>query len=407
MKKRVAIVGGGAAGITAAIFAARNNADVYLLEHNDKIGKKILVTGNGRCNLTNEKMTVDYFRSDCMTFVGQVLQQFSYRETKQFFEELGIVLKSRDGYCYPASGQAAAVRDVLCMELDYQKVNILTNIHVNKITKKKTFLIEAGKKRIEADELIIAAGSKAASKQGSDGSGYELLRQFGHRMIAVVPALVQIRCSGTCLKQWAGIRADGAIHIQIKGEEIAVDQGELQLTDYGVSGIPVFQVSRYAAKALEKHQSVEVMLDFLPNKELWETKKFLEKRYQMRANKTLEEGLVGLLPGKLIPIILNRAKLSIKATWKELSARQKDAMTAALKQFTLPVVGVNPFEQAQVCAGGADLKQFHPQTMESKLVKGLYAAGELLDVDGMCGGYNLQWAWSTGAIAGMAAARKQ
>lgn len=404
MKNRVVIVGGGAAGIAAAIFAARNQAEVLILEHNDRVGKKILVTGNGRCNLTNEKMDTKFFRSDYPTFVTEVLNRFSYTETKQFFEELGILFKSRDGYCYPASNQAAAVLDVLRMELDYQKIKILTDVHVKKIIKKKHFLIETSANTIEADRVIIATGSKAAPKQGSDGSGYELLRQFGHRMITPVPALVQIRSKESWMKQWAGIRVDGKITIVIKEKIAAFDQGELQLTDYGISGIPVFQVSRYVAKALERRQPVRAELDFLPNQEIWEAKKFLEQRYRIRRNKSLEEGLIGFLPKKLIPILLKQAKLSSKKLWGELSGKEKEALLMAVKQFPLAITGVNSFEQAQVCAGGADLKQFYSGTMESKLIKGLYAAGEILDVDGVCGGYNLQWAWSTGAIAGKAAA---
>ncbi len=403
MKNRVIIVGGGAAGIVAAIFAARKKAEVSIVEHNDKVGKKILVTGNGRCNLTNERMDSSFFRSDCPSFVSEVLEQFSYTQTKQFFEQLGIVFKSRLGYCYPASGQASAVLDVLHMELEHQNVNVVLGTHVNKIIKKKNFIVEAGSARLEAEKVIITAGSKAAAKQGSDGSGYELLRAFGHRIIPPVPALVQIRCKETFLKQWAGIRVDGKVSVFVKGNFVASDQGELQLTDYGVSGIPVFQISRYAAKALEKRLPVTIQLDFLPDQEIWEVGKFLESRYKMRMDKTLEEGMIGLFPKKLIPILLKQANLSAKSFWKKLSTKEKTQLSWTLKQLTLPVTAVNSFEQAQVCAGGADLSQFNPHTMESKLIKGLYAAGEILDVDGMCGGYNLQWAWSTGAIAGYAA----
>lgn len=407
MKNRVIVVGGGAAGIVAAIFAARKNAEVSIVEHNDKVGKKILVTGNGRCNLTNEQMDSSFFRSDCPAFVSEVLQQFSYTQTKQFFEELGILFKSRLGYCYPASGQASAVLDVLCMELKHQNVNVILGTHVNKIVKKRNFIIEADNKKLEAEKVILTAGSKAAAKQGSDGSGYELLRLFGHRIIPPVPALVQIRCRETFLKQWAGIRVDGKVSVFVKEKLVASDQGELQLTDYGISGIPVFQISRYVAKALEKRLPVTIKLDFLPEQQFWEVGKFLESRYKIRTDKTLEEGMIGLFPKKLIPILLKQSNLSGQSFWKKLSAKEKEQLLLTLKQFTLHATSVNSFEQAQVCAGGADLSQFNSRTMESKLVKGLYAAGEILDVDGMCGGYNLQWAWSTGAIAGCAAGGEQ
>lgn len=378
--------------MVAAIVAARKNAQVWMLEHNDKVGKKILVTGNGRCNLTNERMDSSFFRSDTPFFVKEVLKQFSYMETKQFFEELGVVLKSRFGYCYPASGQASAVLDVLRMELKHQNVNIVLGTHVNKIRKKKKFIVEAGSGNFEAERVIIATGSKAAPKQGSDGSGYELLHSFGHRMIPPVPALVQIRCKENFLKQWAGIRTDGKISVFVDGRLETSDQGELQLTDYGVSGIPVFQVSGRAVRLREEGLKVTLLLDFLPDFDREGLAAFLRARQEQCPYKSVKQLLIGLLPEKLAEVLMTG-----KPDISKLAEK--------IKEFPIEITGGKSYEQAQVCSGGVPLSEVYSDTLESRKVPGLYLAGEILDTDGICGGYNLQWAWTTGALAGRSAAR--
>ena len=226
-------------------------------------------------------------------------------------------------------------------------------------------------------------------------------------MITPLPALVQLRCQGKFLKQLAGIRCDALVKLVSEGQVLAADQGELQLTDYGVSGIPTFQVSRFAAVALHKKKAVSVILDFLPSKSMEETKQFIRNRAKALAYRKSEDFLTGVLNKKLSQVLLKLSQIDGAELVGNLKNQQLERLVHLIKVFELPVTSTNSFEQAQVCCGGVDTRDVRPETMESKLVKGLYLAGELLDVDGICGGYNLQWAWSTGITAGRCAGRTE
>lgn len=238
--KKIVVIGGGASGLVAGIIAGRNGADVLILEHKEKVGKKILATGNGRCNFTNEYMTESCFRSENKERVGTVLNKFGTQETLCFFETLGILPKNKNGYYYPKSNQAAAILDVLNMELKRQRVEIICNSHVTKITKAKQFKIVSSTGIYMADSVILATGGKAAASLGSDGSGYSLVKEFCHTIAPVVPALVQLHGNGTFFKQIAGVRADAKISLYVDNRLCGEDTGEVQFTDYGISGIPVF-----------------------------------------------------------------------------------------------------------------------------------------------------------------------
>ena len=270
MSKRVIVIGGGASGMTAAIFAARQGAAVTLLEHMDRVGKKILSTGNGKCNLTNRRMDASCYRSSAPEFPMEVLGRFGEPETEAFFEELGIVLKDRNGYLYPASGQASSVLDALREELSRLGVNIVTECGEAEVAApgsgkggNQEWTVLCKKGRFCSDALILAAGSKAAPSTGSDGSSYDLAKRLGHRIIRPLPALVQLRCREKFFKQISGVRADACVSIWADGERLAYDQGELQLTDYGISGIPVFQVSRFASVALSRGAQVKAEICLL------------------------------------------------------------------------------------------------------------------------------------------------
>ena len=379
MKKRVGIIGGGASGLVAAIGAARNGAEVTVIDHMDRVGKKILSPGNGRCKLTNYKMEEDCYRCGRKDFPMQVIRKVNVNETLEFFMELGIVPKDRNGYIYPNSDQAASVLDVLREEIERLKIRILLSCHIEKIEKKNGgFFIHTDQGTVETDALILAAGSKAAPSTGSDGSGYEYARQLGHSIIKPLPALVQLRCQGNMYKQMAGIRTEAEVSLQADGITLAKDKGELQITDYGLSGIPVFQVSRYAARALDEKKKVRVYVDFMPGWNNSESFRLLKKRALLLAYKPTAELFTGMLNRKLAQVLL--------------------------KEYEAVVMSVNPFANAQVCCGGVDTNEIDETTMESRLCPGLYMAGEILDVDGICGGYNLQFAWSSGLIAGRCAA---
>lgn len=398
------IVGGGPAGMMAAITAARAGADVMILEHNDRIGKKILSTGNGRCNFTNERQSYKYYRGDQKEFAWKVIQTFSEKKTIRFFEELGVYARNKNGCFYPYSEQASAILDVLRMEIARLSISIVTGEHITEIHSDKNGFEVQGTRSYRGDAVILTTGSKAASKLGSDGSGYQIAKKLGHTLVPVVPALVQLRCQEKFYKSLAGVRLQGIVHLLVNGKEIAKDEGEIQLTDYGISGIPVFQISRFASKALEQNHKVEAVLDFMPDFTVPEFLEYLEKRISCRPDKNAEDFLTGLLNKKVTQVILKIANIQNNQKVGAFSKSEINRISKAIKSFRTKVTGTNSFEQAQICAGGVSTREIDPRTMESLKVKDLYFAGELVDVDGICGGYNLQWAWSSGYVAGKGAA---
>lgn len=407
MKQRhVIIVGGGASGLVAAITAAHEGARVTIIEQKDRLGKKILSTGNGRCNLTNEYMEADCFRGDDTTIVSEVLNQFGYQETMRFFEELGVILKNRQGYIYPISDQATTILDVLCMETKRLGVNVLLEQSVTEVFKtKKGFTVKTNKAMLQGDAVILATGGKASSVLGSDGSGYRLAKQFGHHLSPIVPALVQLKGKGNFFKQIAGVRTNAKVTAFVDGTAVSSDVGELQLTNYGISGIPVFQISRFAAKGLYEHKNVRVEIDFLPTMTDEEFAEFLKERLKKHGDKTAEGFFVGVFHQKLIGMLLKIARISNNICACEITQQQWQLFLKLAKHFFVDIEETNGFEQAQVCAGGVRTTELSPCTMESIYEEDLYLTGELLDIDGICGGYNLQWAWATGYIAGKNAAK--
>ena len=407
MKERVGIVGAGASGLTAAIAAAREGAQVAVFEHMDKAGKKILATGNGRCNLSNRKIEAECFRCGQKDFPMKVIGGFGLEETLGFFEGLGIVIKERNGCLYPYSDQAASVRDVLMNEAERLGITIHLSCRIERIESGEGngYILHTDQGRIREDALILAAGSKAAPSTGSDGSGYELARSLGHSVIKPLPALVQLRCQGKLYRQMAGVRTEAAVRVLADGKVLAEDRGELQLVEYGLSGIPIFQVSRFAARALDEGRRVMVLVDFMPAWEEGEAFGLLRKRARILGHKPMADFFTGMLNPKLAQPLLKLAGVDLSKKAGELTGKELHRILQQLKSYEAMVMSVNPFANAQVCCGGVDTRQVDPVTMESRIRKGLYFAGEILDVDGICGGYNLQFAWSSGMIAGRSAAQ--
>lgn len=405
-KRHVIIVGGGASGLVAAITAAREGADVTLIEQKDRVGKKILSTGNGRCNLTNTYMNLECFRGDDVSIVSKVLEQFDYTDTMKFFEELGVILKERQGYVYPISDQASTILDVLRMEIERLQVQVFLEQKVESVRcTKKGFAVQTNQKTIYGDAVILATGGKASPVLGSDGSGYGLAKAFGHHLSPVVPALVQLKAKGNYFKQISGVRTNATVSLFVNGKAVAYDTGELQLTNYGISGIPVFQISRFAAKAIYEKKSVVAEIDYLPNLEEVKMKKFFEQRLQVHGDKNVEDFFIGVFHKKLITMFLKEAKISLQNKAMYLKIDEWNRLYDLFKHFQVQIEETNGFDQAQICAGGIKTSEVSPDTMESNHVEDLYLTGELLDIDGICGGYNLQWAWSTGYIAGKNAAK--
>jgi len=411
-KRKVAVIGGGASGIVAAIEAADNGADVTIFERNDRIGKKILATGNGKCNLSNMKMESSCFHTMDEKKLEACLERFSVEDTARFFEKLGLMIKNKNDYLYPASEQAAVVLDVLRIGVQKRNIRIKAECKVTEIrslqkeahnTKRssESFAVFYGMEKECFDRVILACGSKAAPKTGSDGIGYELAKKFGHNIIPVVPSLVQLKCSDGFCKSLAGIRAEACVHICEDGQEICREVGEVQLTDYGISGIPVFQLSAQVNRKLleKKHGVITAVIDFMPGMTKESFQDFRNSRMKQIDSITVEEFFTGMLNKKLMMLFIKQAGLNPATKAASVPKKQLEAVFESCRGLVFHIIGNNGFENAQVCAGGVDLREV-TYDLESKKVPGLYFAGEILDVDGRCGGYNLQWAWTSGVIAG-------
>ena len=402
--RTVAVIGGGASGMMAAVTAASEGARVILLEHKDRIGKKILSTGNGRCNFTNIHQEPICYHSEDPMFPWEVVERFNAQAVISFFLQLGVYSKNRNGYIYPNSDQASAVLDAFRMELDRLKVEIRTGVECREIRPgKKGFTVLTDQGPVRADRVILCAGSKAAPTTGSDGSGYDLAKKLGHRILPVLPALTALKCEEKFFKSIAGVRANGSVSIWSGGECIAKDTGEIQLTDYGISGIPVFQVSRYASKLLYEKKEMDAVLDLMPDFTKEQTNAFLRARAKTRPDKSAEMFLIGLFHKKLCDLWIRLSEIPRQRKAGELTEDEIARLTSLIKEFRVRVRETNPYDKAQVCCGGVDTREVDPETLESVYVPGIYFAGEILDVDGMCGGYNLTFAWASGYVAGKAA----
>lgn len=411
MKRNVAVVGAGASGMMAAIVAARAGAKVTIYEHG-KPGKKILATGNGKCNLSNLHMTTNDFFSHHMPLVESCLDIFSVQDCITFFEELGLCLKEKNGYLYPLSEQAAVVVKVLLHRIEQLGIRILCEESVEEVIALPNprpghfVMVKTATGKAAYDAVILACGSKAAPKTGSDGSGYDLAKKLGHKLIPVLPSLVQLRCSDSFCKSLAGIRTDAEIHIYADGTFLCQESGELQLTDYGISGIPIFQLSGPVNRYLYQHKKACLLaeINFFPKMNEEEYCMFVKKRKKLMRNvKTVEEFFTGILNQKLMLLLIKLAGLKPEQSIEKVDNQKIQEVFVLCRKLQMHIKESNGFENAQVCTGGVDLREVTPQ-LESIHAKRVFFAGEILDVDGRCGGYNLQWAWTSGWIAGCAAA---
>ena len=394
-QKSVLVIGGGAAGLTAAICAARQGARVTVLERMDRVGKKILATGNGRCNILNVG-PLRYHGGE--TFAKEVLTSADVHRVAAFFESLGLTLREEEeGRVYPASGLASSVLDVLRLGCARHRADIVCGAHVSRIEKRNgSWVAYAGDKQYQADSLIVAGGGKAASKLGSDGSAYALLTSQGHRLIPPRPGIAQLKTETEPIRGLAGIRAQAEIWLTRNNELPRREKGEILFTEYGVSGVAAMQLARDAAGAV-------LHMNLLPAINLEETALFpaLLQRAELFSNSPLEQFFSGWLHARLGMALLKRAGIGpLSRLCPSLSSKEISALAALIADFPLTVTGVQGFDSAQVTAGGIDTGGFDPGTMASRLAPGLYAAGEVLDVDGDCGGFNLLFAWAGGILAG-------
>ena len=407
MSKKIAVIGGGAAGMMAAIQAADAGALVDLFERNDRVGKKLLVTGNGKCNFSNLDMQKNAYYGSAVSLYDDLFPIFGVRETIAFFNQHGMLTKDRNGYLYPLSEQASTVLDILRFSLEQYKVSIhtesiITCIRQDEKSKKLQIISPAFKQTYDA--VILACGGRAAPKTGSDGNGFRLAENLGHHINTVVPALVQLRCQENFFKMVSGVRIEAKLKLCIDGEEKSSVQGELQLTDYGISGIPVFQFSRQAAYALYDKKKVSVIIDFLPHQSAASYEALWKERWKRQGGQTLEQFLTGLSNKKINQLIIKLAGCSMHDTAENIPIAKRKTIERLYRSLTVSIRETNGFEQAQVSAGGIPAEELTKQ-LESKYIPNLYFAGEMIDMDGICGGYNLQWAWTSGAVTGRAAAK--
>lgn len=386
--KKVIVVGGGASGIMAAIFASKNGFDVTVLEQNEKPLKKLHATGNGRCNLTNECWNdSDCLRSDKKDKSYSYIERFDSEKTRDFFLSIGILTKSRGGWIYPLSDSAAAVANALLYEAKNCKVRIKTNQRVLNIKKKddSSFFVEVDGWTYSCNKVIVSTGGPASV----NNDGCTLIKNiadcFGLSYIKQLPALVSLKLKGDRLSMWSGVRTDARVSLYIEEKYITDEKGEVQLTNNGISGIPIFQISRYAVKALDNNQSVNIIIDFLPSLSEDEIKSFIFKMQSRYKDRPLKNVLSGLIPEKLASFIADK--------------KTNQNVERLMKSCSFKVTGFGDIKTAQCTSGGIALTEIN-NSLESVKCPGLYFTGEALDVDGKCGGYNLQWAWSTGWIAG-------
>lgn len=398
--QKIVIIGAGASGLMTAITSKNNSNEVILLERNSEVGKKILATGNGRCNYWNSDQSLTNYHSTNKEFLSEIITESNCQEVQNVFTKLGIIPKIKSGYYYPSSNQATSIRNALLTECLEKGVIIKTNIYVTNIEKKDNlFIIETQTETFKADILVIATGAKASPKTGSDGNGYLLAKKLNHTIINPLPALVQLKTTGDFLKAWSGVRTDVKVFSREDNNIIGMEEGEIQLTDYGVSGICIFNLSSNIARGLSQNKKEELIINFLPFIE-GSAKEWLEEREKYITKTTISNQLESILNYKLVQVILNKSKINKTAYYEDLTETEKTTLLKNLTNFTITITGTNSFDNAQVTSGGIPLTEINLKTMESKLIKNLYFAGEILDVDGKCGGYNLGFAWLTGLIIG-------
>ena len=395
----VIIIGGGASGMMAALAAAENGRSVLLLERQSRVGRKLLATGNGRCNLTNYNTSPARYHGEDGGFCAYALRAFDVGSTLQYFASLGLLTVNEDsGRVYPMSNMAGSVLDVLRYGLEHPRIEVRTGQVVTAVKRTaEVFTVRTETDAFTAGKLILAAGGCAGSKVGGVMDGYRLAKALGHHRTALYPSLVQLKTDPTYPRALKGVKAECGITVLRGGQTVAENRGEVLFTEYGVSGPAIFDISRAVATGGE---GLVCALDFFPDWDLREVLDWLRMRRQTMQAHEASTLLVGSCHTRLGQMLCKAAGFTSQPA-ADLTDSDLERIARQAKHFALPITGTCGFDQAQVTAGGLQTGEFDPRTMQSCLVPGLYACGEVLDVDGDCGGFNLQWAWSSGHLAGL------
>ena len=402
----VIVIGGGASGMIASIAAARQGAKVLLLERLDRVGKKILVTGNGRCNLSNTNIDLNCYHTSSEVDFSYPLQRIGYEETRTFFEELGILPLIEGQKVYPFSEQASSVLEVLRMEMESLGVEVLTDSKViGLLSRKGSWLVRCeNTSTYEAPKIIVATGGLANVSFGCDETGYGLLRKLGHTVSPTFPTLVHMISPSKYCKMMKGTKITCDAQMYVEEKLIRKEYGEVLFTEDGLSGPPIFQLSRIAAKAKLEGKKAYVALDLLPQMSFDEVVSKIYQRISLWPARTVEMLFIGWLHKRITVPLIKAAELeSMHILSENLEYDQIAGLTEKIKSFKFETDGTRGFKFAQATAGGIKLDEIDLTTMASKKAKGIFVTGEVLDLDGDCGGYNLQWAWSTGCLAGLSA----
>lgn len=395
----IAVIGGGAAGLFAAITAKRKNSNlnIVVIEALDRVGKKLITTGNGQCNITNKNLLPEFFHSETPNAINNTLQKFTLTNTLQSFSSMGVeIVFEENGRGYPASYQAGSVVDALRFTAEEIGVEIITGVKINSFKKKENYILYSEKDSFESKKVIFACGLfSGGNKLGSTGDTYRLFKELGYETVKVTPSLVQIKTETNIVKQLKGIKVDALATLRINNNPVKSYFGEVLFTDYGLSGPAILAISRESAR---KGGSVDISLDLMENVDDSLLKERLNERKIILKNRSSGEFLTGMINKRLGQVLLKLSGVSLNGLVGEITDQEITQLVSHIKKFSFSVTGNTGFNNSQVTAGGISLNEVK-ETFESKKHSGLYLIGEMLDVDGDCGGYNLQWAWSSAAIA--------
>jgi len=395
------IIGAGATGLCAAITVARSGWKVTLLEQNSKIGKKILVSGNGKCNIDNRYIDNKRFHSQDPKFIEEVLNGYDYKSVESFFTSIGLeLIEGKEGKMFPMSLQSSSVVELLEYEAKRVGVQIICDCAVASISKEDDMFIVGTVQGIKTcEKLLLASGSPAAPQLGGSNSGYAFATKMGHTLIPRHPSLVQLCSEETWVKECAGVKVAGSAQLYANGEYITEKKGDLLFTNYGISGLAILDLSREVSIHLANYDYCELNLDLIPELSKEKLTNLLLKRIQEDSDKPLSLWLQGVINKKLIPVILKQSKCKANIE-KELNRKEINKIVHTIKNLKLSINDTKGFKGAEVATGGINTTEVNPKTMESKLIPNLFFAGEILDVDGDRGGFNFHFAWVTGMKIG-------
>jgi predicted Rossmann fold flavoprotein len=406
--KSIAIIGGGASGLMAALFAARAGARVTVYEHNNSVGKKILASGNGRCNIINTTASYEDYAGADPQFVTYALKQLNFHYFESLCHSIGLLLDIKeDGRCYPLSNEAKSVLIALKSALSQAGGHILTESPVRAITKDtEGFILTTPNDKRRYDAVLIATGSSAAPQLGATEDGYAFARAFGHEILPTYPSLVQLHLSSKHPPKMAGVKTVAEVTLVIDGKRAAKVSGDILFTAYGISGLAILDISQRGSFALLHKQRVSISLNLLPRFDTHTLTHTLEKLFASIPSQSIQNALCGLLPAKIVTYLLEDAQIPLATHVSELNPKEIKKLAHLIGEWKFEVTDTHGFKHAEVSGGGVSTAQINPKTMESKLVDGLYFAGEVLDIVGKRGGYNFHFAWASGMIAGKEMGKK-